>query len=154
MGECSERFCPSEEVRGLIGKPKVKCLSIRQPWAWLVANGWKNIENRTWRTNYRGRLLIHAAGGMTRGEWHACLLFVCGFAPGLVAQIPTPENLPRGGIVGEAVLLDCVQEHGSDWFCGPWGWVLADARPLPFRLCRGRLGLFRDPGVMKGGWEC
>ena len=47
------------------GAADVYCLSIRQPWAWLVAHGWKNIENRTWQTNYRGRLLIHAAGGMT-----------------------------------------------------------------------------------------
>ena len=37
------------------------CLSIRQPWAWLIAHGWKNIENRTWPTGYRGRFLIHAA---------------------------------------------------------------------------------------------
>jgi hypothetical protein len=42
------------------GGPAV-CLSIRQPWAWLVAHGWKNIENRTWPTGFRGRFLIHAA---------------------------------------------------------------------------------------------
>jgi hypothetical protein len=38
----------------------VKALSIRQPWAWLIVTGYKDIENRSWRTNYRGPLLIHA----------------------------------------------------------------------------------------------
>jgi len=35
-------------------------LSIRQPWAWLIVQGHKPIENRTWPTTYRGPLLIHA----------------------------------------------------------------------------------------------
>ena len=37
-----------------------RALSIRQPWAWLILNGYKDLENRTWRTDYRGPLLIHA----------------------------------------------------------------------------------------------
>ena len=44
-------------------------LSIRQPWAWLIVHGWKDIENRTWRTRVRGRFLIHAAKGMTNREY-------------------------------------------------------------------------------------
>ena len=36
-------------------------LSVRQPWAWLIVTGYKNIENRTWDTRYRGRIAIHAA---------------------------------------------------------------------------------------------
>lgn len=38
----------------------MKVLSIRQPWAWLICAGYKDVENRDWRTNYRGRILIHA----------------------------------------------------------------------------------------------
>ena len=38
-----------------------KALSVRQPWAWLIVNGWKPIENRSRRTNVRGRILIHAS---------------------------------------------------------------------------------------------
>jgi len=33
----------------------MKALSILQPWAWLVVNGHKDIENRTWGTGFRGR---------------------------------------------------------------------------------------------------
>ncbi|HTV55212.1 MAG TPA: ASCH domain-containing protein, partial [Terriglobia bacterium] len=39
----------------------MKALSIRQPWAWLIVNGFKPIENRSWNTNFRGRILIHAS---------------------------------------------------------------------------------------------
>lgn len=40
----------------------MKALSLRQPWAWLVAAGYKTIETRTWSSKYRGPLLIHASG--------------------------------------------------------------------------------------------
>lgn len=124
------------------------CLSIRQPWAWLIANGWKNVENRTWPTQFRGRFLIHASAGMTRSEYDAARIFVAGFAPSLV--IPPMADLERGGIVGEAVLLDCVQRHDSEWFCGPYGFVVDEARPLPFHPMRGRLGFFRAEDLPSG----
>ncbi|RZJ91586.1 MAG: ASCH domain-containing protein, partial [Chryseobacterium sp.] len=40
----------------------MKSLSIKQPWASLIASGIKDIENRTWATKYRGRIYIHASG--------------------------------------------------------------------------------------------
>ena len=40
----------------------IPVLSVRQPWAGLIVKGIKAIENRTWRTHYRGDLLIHASG--------------------------------------------------------------------------------------------
>ena len=45
----------------------MKCLTIKQPWAWLIFNdsgvnkGLKNIENRTWHTNIRGPVAIHTS---------------------------------------------------------------------------------------------
>jgi len=41
---------------------EMKVLSIRNPWAYLIAYGVKNIENRSWNTKYRGPLLIHSSG--------------------------------------------------------------------------------------------
>jgi hypothetical protein len=46
----------------------MKALSIRQPWAWLILNAGKDIENRDWLTRFRGPFLIHASKGMTRAE--------------------------------------------------------------------------------------
>lgn len=39
----------------------MKTLSVRQPWASLLVSGLKDIENRTWAPNYKGRILIHAS---------------------------------------------------------------------------------------------
>ena len=45
----------------------MKALSIKPPWAGLILAGIKDIENRTWKTAYRGPLLIHTEGAI-RGK--------------------------------------------------------------------------------------
>ena len=47
----------------------IPCLSIRQPYAWLIVNGFKPVENRTWPTRFRGRILIHAGVTYPKGEY-------------------------------------------------------------------------------------
>lgn len=76
-------------------------LSIRQPWAWLILHAGKDIENRDWPTKVRGRVLIHAAKGMTRDEYEDGIGFAQAIAyeAGRILHAPTIE-LPRGGIVG------------------------------------------------------
>lgn len=114
----------------------MKALSIRQPWAWLIVNGHKPVENRTWSTTYRGELLIHAGK-----EFDAPgLQSVLAAFPELASRLPAQFDL--GGIVGAATLSECVTTHGSDWFTGPYGFVMRDARPLPFTPWRGELGFF------------
>src|SRR5690242_9023233 len=39
----------------------MRIISIRQPWAALIVHGFKDVENRTWPTRYRGAVLIHAS---------------------------------------------------------------------------------------------
>jgi hypothetical protein len=127
-------------------------LSIRQPWAWLIVNGFKTIENRSWLTNYRGPMLIHAGKVCTPADYDAAMLFVEGFAPELVLQVPDIGDLQLGGVVGGARLVDCLQEHPSPWFTGGaannapgtvgYGFVLAQAAPLPFLPWKGRQGFF------------
>lgn len=116
----------------------MKTLSIRQPWAWLIVNGHKDVENRTWSTKVRGPVLIHAAKGMTRDEYEDAR----SHAAHLSVQIPAFEALERGGIVGLAVITSCVGDSASPWFFGPYGFVLRDAKPLPFTPLRGSLGFF------------
>ncbi len=118
----------------------MKVLSIRQPWAWCILHG-KPVENRNWWTSYRGPLGIHAAKGMTRDEYEECR----DFAAGLGLTVPPMPDLPRGGIVGRANLVDCVTSHASPWFFGRYGLVLADVKPLPFVPLKGALGLFDVP---------
>ena len=44
----------------------MKVITIKQPWATLIAKGYKEYEFRTWKTKYRGDILIHAGKGIDR----------------------------------------------------------------------------------------
>lgn len=124
-------------------------LSIRQPWAWLIVNGFKKVENRTWLTKYRGEFLIHAGKKLVPADYDAAMLFIEAFVnPDLVCLVPGPAELPLGGVVGVATLLDCVTEVRSPWFTGGaangggFGFVLERAMPMPFMPWKGKQGFF------------
>ena len=114
------------------------CLSVRQPWAWLIVSGHKPVENRTWRTDYRGPLLIHAGGRMADREDVELANEMMD-----LLGIQAPEEYPLGGIVGCCLVTGCVSHSTNDWFCGPYALTLDRGRELPFRALKGRLGLFR-----------
>ena len=109
----------------------MKILSIRQPWAHLIAHGSKNIENQSWQAKYRGLILVHASSNIDR---EACR------ERGVDAA-----KLQAGGVVGIAEITDCVEDHRSKWFEGPYGFVLRHRKPLPFVLWKGALGLRDAP---------
>ena len=115
----------------------MKALSILQPWAWAILNLGKDIENRHWRTHFRGRFLIHTGKGFdsSGAEWLASRF------PG---RVP-PPHYDRGGIVGSAVLRDCVRASTSQWFFGEYGFVLQGVKPISFIPYRGELGFFDVP---------
>jgi len=127
----------------------VKAISIRQPWAWLILNAGKDIENRDWYTNFRGRILLHASKGMTKDEYEDALDTAHGvsithpFTPGLT--MPPFSKLERGGIIGWVEIVDCVVKSDSPWFFGRYGFVLRNPRPLTFTPYKGALGLFDVP---------
>ena len=110
----------------------IRVLSIRQPWAELIVSGVKRIENRSWSTNYRGPVLIHA--GLRPTD-----------AP--IAEIERkfaikiPRDLPRGGVVGIARLAGVVTVSDDLFFEGPYGLVMVGALRLPFIPATGALGL-------------
>lgn len=122
----------------------MKAISIRQPWAWLIVNGHKDIENRTWRTHHRGPLLIHASKGMSRADYAEGkrVAELASAITGKTIQLPAAHELQRGGVVGVASVVDCTDRHPSPWFFGDFGFVLTDAKPLPFQPCAGKLGFF------------
>ena len=117
----------------------VKVLVVRQPWAWLIVHGFKDIENRSWRTHYRGTLLIQASANLPTKD-HLEEDRRCVKKRG----VSLPEELETGGIVGKVELVDCVDRSRSKWFTGPVGWALTRPKRLPFIPLEGRLGLF-DP---------
>lgn len=131
----------------------MKALSLRQPWAWLVTHGGKDIENRRWATRYRGPFFVHAAKGMTLAEYEDAVRFVVRVAGvDLARHMPDPEQLERGGIVGRASLVDVIPPCLTFPCAHPWhmekqhGFVLEGAEPLPFRPLGGALGFFAVEG--------
>jgi len=113
----------------------MKALSIRQPWAWLIVTGKKDIENRTWFTKDRGSFLIHASKKFDSMGYNWVVSEM-----GL--KMPPPRELNFGGIVGMAEITDCVTDYNNPWFFGPYGFILENAMTLPFFPLPGKLGFF------------
>ena len=123
----------------------MRALSILQPWAWLIANGYKDVENRCWPTACRGPFLIPAGKRWGR-EQKEDLAFVRALFP----HIPLPETFELGGIVGRATITGCTTDSESPWFFGPFGFEIAGAAPVPFKALRGQLGWFNVPADVLG----
>lgn len=106
----------------------MKAISIKQPWANLIAHGIKDIENRAWKCpkQYIGqRVLIHASK-KDAGRKELPL----NFRQREVAKEHgfSFDELPKSAIIGSVVIADCVQNHPSVWAeKGCWNWVLKDA---------------------------
>lgn len=135
----------------------MKVLSVRQPWAWAIIHGGKDIENRNWKTNYRGPLAIHAGQSfdftaeelrnVLRGEYGNGLRE-------MIHKFQQDDDI-RGAIIGTVNLIDCIPSYACkspwkagddpDYFC----WKLASPRPLrePIKVA-GKLGIFEVPGVI------
>lgn len=107
----------------------MKALSIRQPWAYRILHEGKDVENRKWFTRQRGLVLLHAGVGVDAEDREEVL----------------EAKLPLGGIVGIMRIVDCVRSMDSEWFFGPYGFVIRDARPLDLIPCKGALGFFDVP---------
>ncbi|WP_060873871.1 ASCH domain-containing protein [Myroides odoratus] len=124
----------------MAGKEITKALSVKQPWAELICLGVKDIENRTWRTRFRGRVYIHAP---MYGDKNASLT---NEQYTIIKSIQKPI-LTLSAIIGEVTIADCVQNHKSIWADkgeGIWHWVLKDAvfYEKPILNVKGKLGLW------------
>ena len=73
----------------------MKALTIKQPYASMIVNGYKKYEFRTWKTNYRGKLLIHASSNIDKND-------IAYFSYLNINDYPTKQ------IIGECELIDCI----------------------------------------------
>ncbi len=130
----------------------MKAISGYPQWFWLCGKGYKDIENRSWSTKYRGRILLHASKHI-----ETCV-------SGFIKDRLTPEQWAEfsqvdwkryaGHIIGEVDIVDCKFRFGeeNDNLYSPWhipgqyGFHLANPAlydtPIPWR---GMLGLFDIP---------
>lgn len=101
-----------------------KTITIKQPWAALIAHGIKDIENRTWRTNFRGKVLIHVSAPK---KFNVSLTDEQTILATPVLKSAFDGTMSFGAIIGEVEIVDCVQNHPSIWAeKGVWNWVLAN----------------------------
>lgn len=113
------------ESQRLVGEPTMKALSIQQPWASMITRGEKTIEVRTWRTKYRGSLLIVSSKSPKIGD------LPCGVALAIAELVDC-----RPMTVKDEKLARCQYEDGA------FSWVLENVRPISHFPVVGRLGLY------------
>jgi len=119
-------------------------LSVRQPWASYLVSGLKSVELRTWSSQYRGWVWIHAGKRPDREAMDlldvCCEEFRCGGLLGL-AKIESCFLIDS-----EAKWLELRGEHLSPGYYGGscYGWQMSDVIGLPDIVeCPGELGLFK-----------
>ncbi|MNO76220.1 ASCH domain protein [compost metagenome] len=136
----------------------MRCLTIRQPWATLIALGEKQFETRSWRIAYRGELGIHAGVRIDKK--------ICEQEPFksiLAKHGYTANNLPTGAIIASGQLTGCYEVtpeadvrgwiNGNeydfgDYSEGRFAWKLEDVHPLSHPIpAKGRLSLWEHPDL-------
>ncbi|MEK3945555.1 ASCH domain-containing protein [Paenibacillus sp. FSL H8-0282] len=131
----------------------MRCITIRQPWATLIALGEKEFETRSWRTAYRGELGIHAGVRIDKKiceqEPYKSVLAKHGY---------TANNLPTGAIIATGQLAGCYvvtpevdlrewingnEYDFGDYSEGRFAWKLEGVHPLSHPIpAKGRLSLW------------
>jgi hypothetical protein len=114
----------------------MKALSIKDPWSYHICAGIKDVENRTWKTNYRGRIYVHVPAKSD----------IMYYLPNpYVYENMLPSNRILSAIIGEVDIWDCVMDDDSIWAqSNHWHWLLKDAvlYDKPILNVKGKLRLW------------
>ena len=127
----------------------MKVISIIEPWASLIKEKVKYIETRSWKTNYRGKIYIHASLKKVPKKDERINILI---------SLLENKNFKYGHIIAEATLVDCIymdekfiskiKNNNKEYICGEYSigryaWVLKDIKelnePIP---AKGNLGIW------------
>jgi hypothetical protein len=145
------------KLNAIVGGDHV--LSVKNPWAYLICLGIKDIENRTWPTSFRGRVLIHTTStfDLNAMDNHDEIIKL----PISIRQ--DARYAPLSAIIGSVEIVDCVFDHPSIWAeCGMvtrmdrhknvstksiYNWILRDPELFkePIINIKGQLGIWKYP---------
>lgn len=122
-----------------------RALTLKQPWAWLIIHGCKNIENRPWNTRFRGRFYVHTSKEHHKVDYDRALQLCNEMG---VELPPYGSSVYQcGGIIGAATIVTVLpREDVLAWkFQGQYGFVLGYRQPTNFIPCKGALNFWRVP---------
>lgn len=126
---------PNSELKVL------EALSIQQPFAWLITQGYKTLENRNNLKNFKGKFLIHA-GMKFSDDWiNKCGGNVSTWTVNNVVN-RHKADMNTGGIVGAAEITGFTEDPNSMWFTGKYGLKIINPIQLNFVPCKGKLSFF------------
>ncbi|OFX56300.1 MAG: hypothetical protein A2066_12925 [Bacteroidetes bacterium GWB2_41_8] len=149
----------------------MRAITVKQPWAYLICSGKKDIENRTWYNMFRGRVLIHASAKpvkminpnnvFTYQQWES---FSTEEQVQLICSGTSFKPLQNSSIIGSVEIVDCVVNHESIWaekselvigenkVCQPqtiYNWVLDNPIMFPEPIpAKGKLSFWDYPGIL------
>lgn len=131
-------------VHGRQVVPMMKAITIRQPWAWLIVNGFKDFENRPQKNRFTGRIFIHVSNELA--ENYGEIENMVGTRHGIILPQVHEFAQTAGRIVGVAYFG--AQQAGSEsvWFNGAHGWPILWAHQfVPTKPVKGQLGTWQAP---------
>lgn len=121
-------------------------LTVRHPWAWLIAEGIKDFENRTWfSASVNGPVYIHA--GKEPSPDFDIVRIEVQRKHGI--RVPDLHDLQFGGFIAKAMFKPVVMKSDSPWFEGPYGYPIFSVEKISFVPFRGAQGFWQIPDNIK-----
>lgn len=127
----------------------MKVISLKEPYASLIMNGIKKIETRSWKTNYRGKLYIHASVSKISKEI---------LSNKELMELVDINNLSFGNIICSCDLVDCIpmtdefilkvkknrrEFLSGEYAVGRYAWILENVQVLDQMIpAKGQLGIW------------
>lgn len=121
----------------------MKILTLKQPWATLVAEGIKKYEFRSWKTNYRGKILIHAGTGIDKKELEKYKDLNLEFpSKRILAEVEIEDCLELNDELNKNIIAEKNIAYGSKYRTG-YAWKLTNSKKINYdKEVKGQLGLW------------
>ena len=123
----------------------MKVISIKEPFATLIKENIKNIETRSWKTNYRGEIYIHASKVSDKTRTQE------------LSDLTKNLKMNNGNIIAKATLVDCkymdqefikeIKQNETEYLCGDYkegryAWILKDIKKIKPIKAKGKLNIW------------
>lgn len=122
----------------------MKIITLKQPWATLVANGIKKYEFRTWKTNYRGELLIHAGKGIDKEAMSKFAHLDLKYPQSkILAKVTIVDCIELSSSMNEKIIKENEVVYGNKYDRTGYAWVIDNAAIINHDAeISGKLGLW------------